>query len=110
MTHPPRFFRIHDGIAELSHIPTNPEGFAEGTWFYFNRLLVQKRSRGKGVGRQLMEQVCEWADKDGISIYNDISDYGEGPESIPGKIKFYEKFGFTHIEDNVVVRYPRKKA
>ncbi len=55
-----------------------------------------------------MEQICEWADKDQISIYNEISGYGDGPDSIPGKIEFYKKFGFEHIEHNVVVRYPKK--
>jgi GNAT superfamily N-acetyltransferase len=100
---------VAGAVAELCSM-VQPHGLPDGQWFYFNRLVVNKNLRGKGHGRNLMEQVCKWADEKKFFIYNEISDYGEGLDSIPGKVKFYEKFGFEHVQDNLVIRCPRNRT
>jgi predicted GNAT family acetyltransferase len=48
----------------------------EGTWFYFNRLIVPVKLRGQGLSKKLLQQVIDWADANKVNIYNDINPYG----------------------------------
>ncbi len=60
--------------------------------YYFNRLIVDRKIRGKGISIQLMNQVVEWANENKIEIILDINPYGE--LDYLQLSHFYERFGF----------------
>ena len=64
----------------------------DGTWYYFNRLFVTQKIRGKGLATRLMNQVIGWADTEKINILNEINPYGD--LNLDQLISFYKKFGF----------------
>jgi GNAT superfamily N-acetyltransferase len=71
--------------AELSQTYTNQ--------YYFNRLIVDRKLRGRGLSIKLMNQVVEWADKNNIEIILQINPYGE--LDYLQLSQFYERFGFV---------------
>jgi len=97
------------GCAELSEIDLStlesviPITDRLKQWFYFNRLFVNHRIRKQGLGTKLMEEVIQWADENKYNIYLEINPYGE--MGMNDLINFYEKFGFTQINDtNTMIR------
>ena len=46
-----------------------------------------------------MNQVVEWADKESVSILNEVSPYGD--LNMNQLVKFYEGFGFVQPDKNV---------
>lgn len=101
----------YEGVAELSEIEDASiygiKTLPQERWYFFNRLKVRDSFMGKGFGRQLMERVIAWADSEGISIINPISTYGQ-KGGLERKIKFFKKFGFELIEENLVIRRIKK--
>lgn len=63
-----------------------------GTWYYFNRLVVYPKIRNKGLATRLMKLIIDWADAEKISILNEINPYGD--LDMGQLIRFYAKFGF----------------
>lgn len=79
------------------------------TWF-FNRLNVPKQMRGQGIGRNLLKQVIEWADKEDITIINTVNTYADSPLTDDQTIAFYLRYGFqTTSFTHVLIRYPKPK-
>jgi len=60
--------------------------------YYFNRLIVDRKIRGKGISIQLMNQVVKWANENKIEILLDINPYGE--LNYLQLLHFYKRFGF----------------
>ena len=70
-----------------------------GTWYYFNRLLVNKNIRGRGLATKLMSRVIFWADTENINILNELNPYGD--LNMDQLISFYKKFGFKQPNNNI---------
>jgi GNAT superfamily N-acetyltransferase len=97
-------------IAELSYIPCNsileesiPNIKAGEKWFYFNRLNVPVKIRNKGIAKELLQQVIEWADGERYNIWLDINPYGD--LDLRQLISLYMKYGFKMlITPNTMIR------
>lgn len=61
---------------------TQPEGY-----YFCNIVTVLPEAQGKGVGRALMEEVVQQADKEGVWCYLESS-------RREPNVAIYEKFGF----------------
>jgi GNAT superfamily N-acetyltransferase len=93
-------------LCELTEIPIsfvadvieNPKG----AWVYFNRLNTPPAIRGKGIAKKLLTEMIKWADTKKISIYLDINPYGN--LNLKQLIALYERFGFTKIKHQTMVR------
>lgn len=102
-----------EGTAELSEIKdlkylalTTPVSPGQD-WWYFNRLKVKDQYIGQGFGRDLMDQIIQWADSEKIFIFNEVSSYGR-ENGLEENIKFYEKFGFKLSQRNIMIRIPKE--
>jgi len=74
----------------------------ENVWF-FNRLVVHKSLRGKGIGTALMKKVVNFCKSNNISLINGMNPYGD--LDFEQLKRFYLKHGFieTHQEDTLVL-------
>jgi len=102
-------FYIREGIylsvADLSLIPFESiKEFTdiEGSWYYFNRLSVPYKVRNKGNATSLMREVCEWADSNNVSIYNEILPSGD--LDLSSLITFYGKYRFKLVAPTIMLR------
>jgi len=84
-----------------------PENYITKQWWYFNRLNVPERLRGKGFSKELITKLCEWANVNNIAIFNEITPYGVDL-SLNKLITLYAKFGFYNIKGNrtLMIRLP----
>lgn len=74
----------------------------ENVWF-FNRLIVHKNLRGKGLGTILIMKVADFCKENNISLVNVMNPYGDlDMEQLK---QFYTKHGFveTHEEDTLIL-------
>ncbi len=100
------------GIAHLSLIPSDhslgswwlDQQHQGNTWFYFNRLFVAKKIRGRGIATEIMQQIIRIADEKQITIYCPVNPYGH--LNLRQCIKFYSKYGFEQIGERTVIRKP----
>jgi len=60
-------------------------------------VIVRRRHRGAGLGRQLVEHVCAWAREQGMTRVTLLADQDNAPA-----LAFYEKLGFE--ASSMVVR------
>ncbi|KAM0719282.1 hypothetical protein Q7P37_005187 [Cladosporium fusiforme] len=63
-------------------------------YWYVCSMVVHPKHQGRGIGRQLLEAICELADEAGQDIYLEAS--------APGK-PLYEKGGFDVLEEKVLL-------
>jgi len=61
-------------------------------YYFCNIVTVLPEAQGKGVGRALMEEVLQQADKEGIWCYLESS------RNVPN-VAIYEKFGFKLVKE-----------
>jgi GNAT superfamily N-acetyltransferase len=64
----------------------------ENGYYFCNIVTVLPEAQGKGVGRELMEEVLKRADKEGRKCYLESS------RDVPN-VAIYEKFGFRLVKD-----------
>lgn len=59
-------------------------------------IIVNKDDRGKGIGSKVMEELCQYADKNQkmITLTPAVKDDFQGTSSQSRLISFYKKFGF----------------
>ena len=73
-------------------------------------IWIPKESRGMGKGTEIMQMVCDYADKKQKPLYL-TPDISFGGSSIDRLKRFYRKFGFTknknHKVSHSMVRYPK---
>ncbi len=76
------------------------------------RLYVPSHHRKKGLGRALLKQVCEEADKDGTVLMLWPRQYGDGEMETAQLISWYKRFGFIETQSAPVLmmRQPRLGA
>lgn len=65
----------------------DPKGY-----YFCNIVTVLPQCQGKGVGRALMEEVLEKADREGVKCYLESS-------RMEPNVPIYEKFGFRLVKD-----------
>jgi GNAT superfamily N-acetyltransferase len=92
-------FESSTGCAELSLIIDTEN------WYYFNRLFVNRKIRGNGIAKKLLEKVAIWADETKVNIFLSINPYGD--LTLEQLIELYSRYGFTSkyfIDETVMVR------
>lgn len=67
----------------------------EDNTYYFNRILVQPRFRGKGYGSKLLEKLLKEFNKKGYKLICEINPYG--PLNYEQLKSWYKRHGF--VED-----------
>ena len=83
----------------------------EGDKLILSSIVVPKSERGIGIGKQVMQEITDYADEVGINIYLTPST-GLGASSIRRLEKFYKGFGFEKKPKSdfstrhSMVRYP----
>ncbi len=82
----PKFLR-YGMTAQRAHPP--------GEHWYLVALGVRPEARGAGIGRRLLTPVLDRADDDRVACYLETSDRGNIP--------FYERLGFSMVDDNLVL-------
>lgn len=99
--------------AELSRIDSailaeiTPLILPQGKVYYFNRLIVDEKLRGKGLSKLLLDNVANWADLNSITILLDINPYGKmSKEDLQ---ILYGKYGFEEYSDTdfQMIRKPK---
>jgi GNAT superfamily N-acetyltransferase len=100
----------HIALCELSYfkedvveyLPQHGRILLEGVWYYFNRLMVPPKMRNKGIAKKLLQEMCNWANTDKVSIWLDINPYGD--LDLHQLINLYSKFDFQQIADATMIR------
>ena len=92
--------------AELSS--TFPIKEIEGLIFYFHRIKIRPEFEGLGEGKELMIEVCRYADQLNATIYNELNPYGK--RDLESLKSFFKASGFEMFkEPNVMIRKPQSK-
>lgn len=85
-----------DRIAAFAAPGHNTErAFPDGPHWYLEVLGVRPASQGLGVGSALLQPALVRADRDRLPCHLETSD--------PANLAFYERFGFTFVEDHQLV-------
>lgn len=85
--------------------------YDNGKFLELSRIIVPKDLRGEGVGHQVMDEICNYADQQKLKIYLTPSkDFGAS--STTRLEKFYKQHDFVKNLDrsetrNTMVRFPK---
>jgi len=95
------------GTAELSDMgPYMTFEGLDNPVYYFNRIKLQRINEGKGLGKELMIEVCRIADENGITILNELNPYGK--RDLESLKDFFRASGFEDFHGkNTMVRRPK---
>lgn len=74
--------------------------------FFFNRLKA--RVEGIGEGTKLMKDLVPFLDEHNITVVNGASPYGS--MTMKQLKKFYEKYGFSDIGNDIMLRRPKQEV
>lgn len=100
-------------VAELCEFPGIIKGLEGELVYYFNRIKVLRPFEGTGEGRALMIEICKIADKNKITIYNELNPYGKrGMKKVK---EFFRASGFEDFKTiegvrNAMIRRPQEKG
>ena len=72
--------------------------------FFFNRLLIFRAFRNRGLGGILLDNILQKANDTKISIINSVNAYGE--LSKEDTILFYKRHGFEELPSGVLLYRP----
>lgn len=73
--------------------------------FYINRINVPEQFRGQRIGARLLKMVLDDADKEGVTLFIDISPYGKMTHD--DLRQWYERNGFKQRKLGDFKRGPR---
>lgn len=120
------FFTIVDNkisLSELSRIDCFPEDYADliknqedfnlfkeelknvNGVFYFSRLNVPEKLRGKGIGKALMEKTIQFCDEKNYMLINTVNPYGD--MNLEELNQFYEKSGMKLVNKDGLLIYSK---
>lgn len=74
--------------------------------FFFNR--IKAKVEGRGEGTLLMQEIVKILDEQNVAVINHINPYGS--MDLEALVKFYTKFGFKSIDDQLMIRIPNAKG
>ena len=58
-----------------------------------SQIIIDKNERGKGIGSKVLQEICDFADENGLPIgLTPSSDFGGNVQRLK---KFYKHFGFV---------------
>jgi GNAT superfamily N-acetyltransferase len=61
-----------------------------------SKIVIDKKNRGKGIGTNVMNEICDFADKNKLRIaLTPSSDFGGSKTRL---IQFYKNFGFKNYK------------
>lgn len=93
-------------IADLSSEYIPIKGI-EGKVFFFHRIKVLPKHEGTGEGKELMIEVCKYADELNATIYNGLNPYGK--RNLKSLKSFFKASGFEMFEEpNIMVRWAKE--
>lgn len=72
--------------------------------FFFNR--IKAKEKGKGEGTLLMQELVKILDEKGVAVINTLNPYGD--MDLEALTKFYEKYGFSRVDEGLMIRIPNK--
>ena len=75
------------------------------TWT-INRVSVPAPHRGKGIARNMMDEICDMADEKSVWLHLEI--LASGPMGRQDLIRWYHTFGFRETVTGVWLRRPKK--
>ncbi len=100
--------RIVPGMLKAGGLNTMLRGMKmRGTWakkdpkqphWHLDPLGVTPDLQGQGIGGQMMEYYCNHIDKLGMAAYHET----DRPENV----KFYERFGYRVIGEEIIMGFP----
>lgn len=103
---------ISKAICQLSFIYPDIYGFKpEDKVFYFNRIKVEPKYEGQGLGAEMMKRMVEICDQQGIIVVCDVNPYGSLDHD--QLVKWYKSYDFkdySHKEYQGLVRYPNAQV
>lgn len=71
-----------------------------------SHIILPEIHRNKGIGTKIMNEICQFSDQNGISIYLSPTEIDSTPTDI--LMKFYKKFGFNFLGGSkFMVRKPK---
>lgn len=73
--------------------------------FYFSRLNVPEKIRGRGIGKSLMEKTIEFCEKKNYMLINTVNPYGE--MNLEELNNFYEKSGMKLLNEDGLLIYSK---
>ena len=89
-------------IAELCQLIQND---INGDVFYFNRIKGRPEFQGTGEGKEIMIEICRYANQLNVIIYNELNPYGK--RNLESLKNFFKASGFEMFkEPNVMIRKP----
>lgn len=120
------FFTIVDNkisLSELSRIDCFPEDYADliknqedfnlfkeelknvNGVFYFSRLNVPEKLRGRCIGKSLMEKTIDFCEEKNYMLINTVNPYGE--MNLEELNSFYEKSGMKLLNEDGLLIYSK---
>ena len=95
-------------VAELSTGSIDIKGLNPPV-FYFHRIKVLSENEGIGEGKELMIEVCRYADQLDATIYNELNPYGKRDmESLKSFFRASKFEDYGDPTDCVMIRRPHK--
>jgi len=73
--------------------------------FYFSRLNVPEKIRGRGIGKELMEKTIEFCEKKNYMLINTVNPYGE--MNLQELNNFYKKSGMKLLNEDGLLIYSK---
>ena len=73
--------------------------------FYFSRLNVPEKIRGKGIGKALMEKTIQFCDEKNYMLINTVNPYGD--MNLEELNQFYEKSGMKLVNKDGLLIYSK---
>lgn len=92
------------GFIHHTDLVTQYPGVTYENSFNVCRFVVSEQYRNQGIGTAIFKTFIEYADKMGYYLDLGINPYGD--LTYDQLQKFYEKFGFTEIEEGLFFRVP----
>lgn len=84
------------GEAGLKNLDMHMDTRQEQPVAELSDIWINKEIQGSGVGTQVMREITQWADQNGVTLYLSLGDkdQGRGTTSSGRLRKFYKTFGF----------------
>jgi predicted GNAT family acetyltransferase len=73
--------------------------------FYFSRLNVPEKIRGRGIGKELMEKTIQFCDEKNYMLINTVNPYGD--MNLEELNQFYEKSGMKLVNKDGLLIYSK---
>ncbi len=73
--------------------------------FYFSRLNVPEKIRGRGIGKSLMEKTIEFCEEKNYMLINTVNPYGE--MNLEELNNFYEQSGMKLLNEDGLLIYSK---